>query len=149
MVFQTKDNLSGHFVIFDKRHSCLCQDRCSFAYIENVTCYDSPLISRWGSSSGHIPPQLNTHNLKSWLFRWSSPGSTYQCVCWMCQWTGKPSHSYRRKASEFHPSTSGEPRCIIDHLPPILLHIPPHSKRNLVFGYSNGLHHLWCCTDRL
>ena len=51
-----------------------------------------------------------------------------------------------RKASEFHLSTSTEPKCILDPLLPIPLHLPAHSRRNMGLWYSNGLHHLWCCT---
>ena len=49
-----------------------------------------------------------------------------------------------RKASEFHLSV--EPKCILDPLLPIPLHLPAHSRRNTGLWYSNGLHHLWCCT---
>ena len=48
-----------------------------------------------------------------------------------------------RKASEFHPSTLAEPKCILDPLLPIPLHLPAHSRRNMGLWYSNGLHHLW------
>ena len=51
-----------------------------------------------------------------------------------------------RKSSEFHLSTSAEPKCILDPLLPIPLHLPVHSRRNMGLWYSNGLHHLWCCT---
>ena len=51
-----------------------------------------------------------------------------------------------RKTSEFHLSTSAEPKCILDPLLPIPLHLPAHSRRNMGLWYSNGLHHLWCCT---
>ena len=51
-----------------------------------------------------------------------------------------------RKASEFHLSTSAEPKCILDLLLPIPLHLPAHLRRNMGLWYSNGLHHLWCCT---
>ena len=51
-----------------------------------------------------------------------------------------------RKASEFHLSTSTEPKCILDPLLPIPIHLPAHSRRNMGLWYSNGLHHLWCCT---
>ena len=51
-----------------------------------------------------------------------------------------------RKASEFHLSTSTEPKCILDPLLPIPLHLPAHLRRNMGLWYSNGLHHLWCCT---
>ena len=47
-----------------------------------------------------------------------------------------------RKASEFHLSTSAEPKCIFDALLPIHLHLPAHSRRNMGLWYSNGLHHL-------
>ena len=50
------------------------------------------------------------------------------------------------KASAFHISTSAEPKCSLDPLRPIPLHLPAHSRRNMGLCYSNGLHHLWCCT---
>ena len=49
-----------------------------------------------------------------------------------------------RKASEFYLST--EPKCILDPLLPIALHLPALSRRNMGLWYSNGLHHLWCFT---
>ena len=51
-----------------------------------------------------------------------------------------------RKASEFHLSTSTEPKYILDPLLPTSLHLPAHSRRKMGLWYSNGLHHLWCCT---
>ena len=51
-----------------------------------------------------------------------------------------------RKASEFHLSTSAESRSILDPLLPIPLRLPAHSRHNMGLWYSNGLHHLWCCT---
>ena len=47
-----------------------------------------------------------------------------------------------RKASECHLSTSAEPKCIIDPLFPIPIHLPAHSRRNMGLWYSNGLHDL-------
>ena len=43
-------------------------------------------------------------------------------------------------------STSAEPKCILDPLLPIPLHLSAHSRLNMGIWYSNGLHHLWCCT---
>ena len=43
-------------------------------------------------------------------------------------------------------STSAEPKCILDPLLPIPLNLPAHSRHNMGLWYSNGLHHLWCCT---
>ena len=51
-----------------------------------------------------------------------------------------------RKASAFHLSTSTEPKCSLDPLLPVPLHLPAHSRRNMGLRYSNGLHHFWCCT---
>ena len=53
-----------------------------------------------------------------------------------------------RKTSELHLSTSAETKCrpILDPLLPIPIHLPAHSRHNMGLWYSNGLHHLWCCT---
>ena len=42
-----------------------------------------------------------------------------------------------RKASEFHLSTSAEPKCILDPLLPIPLHLPAHSRRNM-WGFGTA-----------
>ena len=69
------------------------------------------------------------------LFKYCSTSSLRAAIGW-------------RKASEFHLSSSAEPKCrpIIDPLLPTLLHLPAHSRRNMGLWYSNGLHHLRRCT---
>ena len=43
-----------------------------------------------------------------------------------------------RKASEFHLFTSTEPKCILDPLLPIPLHLPAHLMRNMGLWHSNA-----------
>ena len=119
---------------------------CLYAPIENVTSYTSPFISGCCSSFSHIWTQINTHKWNTWFLdevqgrlikawfgvsKYCSTSSLRTAIGW-------------RKASEFHLSTSAEPKCILDPLLPIPLHLPAHSRRNMGLWYSNGLHHLWC-----
>ena len=126
----------------------MCQSGCSHAPIENVTSYTSPFISRCCFSFSYIwTRSIHTNEtldfldevhgrlIKAWFgfSKYCSTSSLRAAIGW-------------RKASEFHLSTSPEPKCILDPLLPIPLHLPAHSRRNMGLWYSNGLHHLWCYT---
>ena len=99
------------------------------------------LQPHYGLNSIHTNETLDFLNevqgrlIKAWfgVLRYCSTSSLRAAIGW-------------RKASEFHLSTSTEPKCILDPLLPIPIHMPAHSRRNMGLWYSNGLHHLWCCT---
>ena len=150
VVFQTKGKLTGHFDHLRNKGIAACAKVAARMPLSKM----SPAIlarlflavvlpsATYGLRSIHINETLDFLDevqgrlIKAWfgVSKYCSTSSLRTAIGW-------------RKASEFHLSTSAEPnKCILDPLLPIPLHLPAHSRRNMGLWYSNGLHHLWCCT---
>ena len=149
VVFQTKGKLTGHFDHLRNKGIAACAKVAARMLLSKM----SPAIlarlflavvlpsATYGLRSIHTNETLDFLDevqgrlIKAWfgVSKYCSTSSLRTAIGW-------------RKASEFHLSTSAEPKCILDPLLPIPLHLPAHSRRNMGLWYSNGLHHLWCCT---
>ena len=147
VVFQTKGKLTGHFDHLRNKGIAACAKvaaRMPLSKISPACLFLAvvlPSVTYYGLRSIHTNETLDFLDevqgrlIKAWcgVSMYRSTSSLRTAIGW-------------RKASEFHLSTSAEPKCILQPLLPIPLHLPAHSRRNMGLWYSNGLHHLWCCT---
>ena len=141
VVFQTKGKLTGHFDHLRNKGIAACAKVAAHLPLSKM----SPAIlarlflavvlpsATYGLRSIHTNETLDFLEevqgrlIKAWfgVSKYCSTSSLTTAIGW-------------RKASEFHLSTSAEPKCILDPLLPIHLHLPAHSRRNKGFGTATA-----------
>ena len=146
VVFQTKVKLTGHFDHLRNKGIAACAkvaarmplSKTSPAILARLFLAVVLPSATYGLRSIHTNETLDFLDevqgrlIKDWfgVSKYCSTSSLRAAIGW-----GKTT-------SEFHLSTSAEPKCILDPLLPITLHLPAHSRRNMGLWYSNGLYHL-------
>ena len=143
--FQTKGKLTGHFDHLRNKGIAACAKvaarmplskmspailaRLFLAVVLPSATYG--LRSIHTNETLHFLDEVQGRLIKAWfgVSKYCSTSSLGTAIGW-------------RKASEFHLSTSAEPKSILDPLLPIPLHLLAHLRCNMGLWYSNGLHHL-------